>query len=212
MATACDAGPAATTEATDDETANSEVNISYAIGWQTGVNFKQQEIEIDGEQFARGIQEALAGGESRWSEQEMTAALQLFQQELMQAQQAKVAEMGAANGAAGREFMVANSERQGVMTTASGLQYEVISEGDGPKPGATDRVTVHYRGTLIDGTQFDSSQVIPGWTEGLQLMSVGSKYKLYVPSEIAYGPNGQGPIGPNSTLIFEVELLGIEGR
>jgi FKBP-type peptidyl-prolyl cis-trans isomerase len=129
---------------------------------------------------------------------------------------------GAANAAEGDKFLLENRVKEGVQVTESGLQYKVIQMGDGAKPAATDRVTVHYRGTLLNGEEFDSSysrnqpmtfqldQVIPGWTEGVQLMPVGSKFMFYVPPDLAYGPNGGGPIGPNATLIFEVELLGIE--
>ncbi len=225
LATACQAGPAEVAEDSEAETAvEGEVDVSYAIGWQTGLNFRQQEIDIDAEQFADGLREALAGGDSRWTAEEMGAALQAFQQELLAQQQEKMAAAGSENAAAGEAFLAENKDREGVMTTDSGLQYEVVEEGEGPSPSASDRVTVHYRGTLVDGTQFDSSidrgqpatfrldQVIAGWTEGLQLMNVGSKYKLYVPAELAYGPRGQGAIGPNSTLVFEVELIGIEGR
>jgi len=137
-------------------------------------------------------------------------------------QAAEKAKIGSKNLADGQKFLAENQKKAGVKTTASGLQYEVIKMGDGPKPKATDTVKVNYRGTLLDGTEFDSSyarkepisfaldRVIPGWTEGVQLMPVGSKFKFYVKPELAYGENGGGPIPPNSTLIFEVELLGIE--
>jgi FKBP-type peptidyl-prolyl cis-trans isomerase len=130
--------------------------------------------------------------------------------------------MAGTNAAAGEAFLLENRMKEGVQVTESGLQYEVISAGEGPKPAATDRVRVHYRGTTLNGEEFDSSysrgepatfvlnQVIPGWTEGVQLMPVGSKYKFYIPSDLAYGPGGSRGIEPNSTLIFEVELLGIE--
>jgi len=132
------------------------------------------------------------------------------------------ASSGAANAAEGDKFLLENSQKDGVQMTDSGLQYEVLEMGDGPRPSATDKVKVHYRGTLLNGEEFDSSysrgepisfalnQVIPGWTEGVQLMPVGSKFMFYVPPNLAYGPAGGGPIGPNATLIFQVELLGIE--
>jgi FKBP-type peptidyl-prolyl cis-trans isomerase len=132
------------------------------------------------------------------------------------------ATLAAANAAEGDKFLLENRVKEGVVVTDSGLQYQVIEMGDGAKPAATDRVTVHYRGTLLNGEEFDSSysrnqpatfqlnQVIPGWTEGVQLMPVGSKFMFFVPPDLGYGPAGGGPIGPNATLIFEVELLGIE--
>ncbi len=225
LATACGAGPAEDSAAAEEPPTDDQgADVSYSIGWQTGSGFRQQGVEIDADLFVEGLRQALAEGDPRWSEQEMVAALQKFQQEFMAKQQARMAEMGTANAAAGKAFLENNATRDGVMTTASGLQYEVMSATDGARPTATDRVTVHYHGTLIDGTVFDSSVdrgtpatfglngVIRGWTEGLQLMGVGSKYKFYIPAELAYGPGGQGRIGPNSTLIFEVELLGIEGR
>jgi FKBP-type peptidyl-prolyl cis-trans isomerase FkpA len=130
--------------------------------------------------------------------------------------------MGSINSAEGDKFLLENRTKEGVQLTDSGLQYQVVVMGDGAKPAATDTVTVHYRGTLLNGEEFDSSysrnepttfqlnQVIPGWTEGVQLMPLGSKFKFFIPPDLAYGPNGGGPIGPNATLIFEVELLGIE--
>ncbi len=199
-----------------------KAKTSYAIGWQAGGSFKQQGVEIEEADFLEGLRDGIAGGESKWTEEEMMAAMQVLQREMMAKQQAEAEEKSKVNMQAGEEFLAANKEREGVTTTASGLQYEVITAGDGPSPAATDTVTVHYRGTLIDGTEFDSSyarnapatfalnQVIPGWTEGVQLMSVGSKYKFYVPSELGYGMRGAGPkIGPGASLIFEVELLEI---
>lgn len=158
----------------------------------------------------------MGDGELMMTQEEMGAAVQEFQQQLAQ-------EAGESNRSEGETFLASNAERDGVTTLPSGLQYEVVQEGDGPKPAATDRVTVHYRGSLVDGTQFDSSydrgepatfrldQVIPGWSEGLQQMNVGSIWKLYIPGELAYGPNPPpGPIGPNAALVFVVELIGIE--
>lgn len=200
----------------------SKEKVSYAIGWQAGSSFEQQGLELDQTIFMDGLREAMAGGESKWTEAEMAATLQALQSRMVAKQQKAAEEQGTVNQTEGGEFLAANGQREGVTTTASGLQYEVITGGDGPSPAGTDTVTVHYRGTLIDGTEFDSSysrnapatfalnQVIPGWTEGVQLMSIGSKYKLYVPSELGYGMRGAGPkIGPGAALIFEVELLDI---
>ena len=201
-----------------------KAKTSYAIGWQAGAAFKAQGVEIEEADFLDGLRAALSGGESKWDRSgddggDAGAATR-------DDGQATGRSRGAEQGryvTAGEEFLASNKEREGVTTTASGLQYEVITGGDGPSPAATDTVTVHYRGTLIDGTEFDSSyarnapatfalnQVIPGWTEGVQLMSVGSKFRvLYVPSELGYGMRGAGPkIGPGAALIFEVELLEI---
>jgi FKBP-type peptidyl-prolyl cis-trans isomerase len=190
--------------------------VAYSIGANLGRSLKQQGVDFDVDYIARGIQDALGDGELLLSQEEMATAVQEFQQQL--ADQA-----GAENRAEAEEFLASNGARDGVTTLPSGLQYEVVQAGEGPKPSASDRVTVHYRGSLVDGTQFDSSydrgqpatfrldQVIPGWSEGLQLMSVGSIYKLYIPGVLGYGSTPPpGPIGPDATLVFEVELLAIE--
>ena len=189
---------------------------SYALGMNIGTNFRMSGIFPDMEEFARGMQDALRG-ETRYT---MEEAAEFFQE-------AYTALMERRNEASMQreiDFLAENAGRPGIIVTASGLQYEVIVEGDGPMPGAFDTVRVHYEGTLIDGTVFDSSiargmpvefplqGVIPGWTEGLQLMNVGSTFRFYIPSDLGYGPHGMGPqIPPFSTLIFEVELLGIVG-
>lgn len=198
--------------------------ISYIFGHNIGSRIKDDGIKVDLDALIAGVKAALAGETSQLSEDETNATLQKFQ-ENMQAQQEKAAAAaGADNAKAGAEFLATNAKRKGVTTTASGLQYEILTKADGPKPKKEDTVRVHYHGTLIDGTVFDSSvdrgeptefgvgDVIPGWTEALQLMPVGSKWKLFIPSNLAYGERGVSEdIGPNSTLIFEVELLGIEG-
>ncbi|MFN0127404.1 MAG: FKBP-type peptidyl-prolyl cis-trans isomerase [Verrucomicrobiales bacterium] len=198
--------------------------ISYILGHNIGSRFKDDGIKVDLDSLIAGVKAALAGDPSQLSEDETNATLQKFQQD-MRAQQEKVAAAaGQDNAKAGVEFLATNGKRKGVTTTASGLQYEILAKADGPKPKKEDTVRVHYHGTLIDGTVFDSSvergeptefgvgDVIPGWTEALQLMPVGSKWKLFIPSNLAYGERGVSEdIGPNSTLIFEVELLGIEG-
>lgn len=194
---------------------------SYGIGRNIGQGLVPMAERIDVDAFARGLRDALNERDPAVSQAVLDTTLQTFQTALQAAQQQKMAEEAEANQAVADSFLATNAEREGVQTTDSGLQYEVIEEGDGPKPGPDDRITVHYRGTLPDGTKFDSSYdrgepatfnvqgVIPGFAEGLQLMSVGSKYKLYIPPDLGYGPRGQGPIPPNSTLIFELELLDI---
>lgn len=204
--------------------------VSYFIGSQIGGNisnnFKQQGIEVDLENFLQAIRDKFEGKPSKFSQEELEAAMEGFEK-TMQAKQAEMekAQMAKAGEvkAAGAKFLADNGKREGVITTASGLQYEVLKKSEGAKPAATDRVNVHYHGTLTNGKVFDSSvergmpitfgvqEVIKGWTEALQLMTVGSKFKLFIPSDLAYGDNGAGPdIGPGETLIFEVELLGIE--
>jgi len=199
-----------------------EQKVAYGIGLNIGMSLKQDGIDVDPELIAAGIKDALTGAEPKLDPQQLQAAMMQFQQQ-MQAKQAEAqAASGEDNMKKGQAFLKENAEAEGVKTTDSGLQYKVIEAGDGPKPKAEDKVTTHYRGTLIDGTVFDSSYergepvsfpvngVIPGWTEALQMMPVGSKWKLFIPAELAYGERGAGQaIGPNETLIFEVELLGI---
>jgi FKBP-type peptidyl-prolyl cis-trans isomerase FklB len=196
--------------------------ISYIFGHNIGSRMKSDGIKVDVDTLVSGIKAALAGEPSQLSENETNSTLQKFQQEMQAEQEKAAAAAGGENAKAGTEYLATNGKRQGVTTTASGLQYEIIKKADGPKPSKEDTVRVHYHGTLIDGTVFDSSvdraepaefgvgQVIAGWTEALQLMPKGSKWKLFIPSKLAYGERGAGEdIGPNSTLIFEVELLDI---
>ena len=199
--------------------------LSYALGMSMGNNFKSSGIEkIVSSDFADGVAAVYEGATPKMSYDEAKAVIQSFFSQLQEKQNAAMAEMARVNAEAGKAFLAENAKRSEVKTTASGLQYEVIAEGDGNKPSANNTVKVHYTGSLIDGTVFDSSvqrgepavfgvtQVIPGWVEALQMMTVGSKWRLFIPSELAYGANGTGNIiGPNATLIFEVELLGIEG-
>ncbi len=199
--------------------------VSYIIGIDIGTNLKRQSVEINPEILLRGIQDGLAGNKPLMSDQEMKDAIALFQKE-MQAKQEEVAKkMGEKNKKEGETFLAENKRKEGVVTLASGLQYKVIKKGSGKKPKLTDTVTTHYRGTLIDGTEFDSSYrrnqpvsfpvngVIPGWTEALQLMEEGAKWQLFIPPHLAYGERGAGPqIGPNATLIFEVELISIQEK
>ena len=197
--------------------------VSYSIGLNIGSNFKMQSMDIDVDALAKGIKDAIALNKPLLSQKEIQDTMTAFQKEMEAKQQEKMKVVGDKNKKDGEAFLAANKKKDGIKTTASGLQYKVIKEGTGKKPSAKDTVTVNYRGTMIDGTEFDSSykrgeatsfpvdQVIPGWTEALQLMKVGSKYELFIPSNIAYGERGAGPqIGPNATLIFEVELVSIK--
>ena len=196
--------------------------ISTMVGMDIGRGLAQIKDDIDIKVVEQALEQTLKGEKTSLTQEE---ALQVRQAYMQQMQAKRVAEQKAAaekNKSEGAAFLAKNKSKSGVKTTASGLQYEVEKEGTGPKPKATDTVKVNYLGTKIDGTKFDSSYdrgqpatfplngVIKGWSEGLQLMPVGSKYKFYVPADLAYGENAPGPIGPNATLIFEVELLGIE--
>jgi FKBP-type peptidyl-prolyl cis-trans isomerase len=193
--------------------------VSYAIGMMLGHNWQQQGLEVNPDLAARAIKDVQAGGATLLTQEEMQQTLTSFQQELHAIQQKKKAELGLKNKADGDAFLAANKAKPGVECLPDGLQYTVLTKGTGALPAPSDTVTVNYRGTLIDGTEFDSSYkrgqpasfpvggVIKGWTEALQKMTVGSKWKLFIPSELAYGENGQRTIPPNSTLIFEVELL-----
>jgi FKBP-type peptidyl-prolyl cis-trans isomerase FklB len=193
--------------------------VSYSIGYQVGGDFRRQGIEIDPASLVRGVQDALAGAEPGMTPQEMHATLRDLQQKIADDQEKQRKAALRQNLDAGRAFMEVNASKPGVTTLPSGLQYQVIEEGEGASPKITDTVTVHYRGTLIDGAEFDSSyrrgqpatfqlnRVIKGWTEGVQLMKPGAKYTFFVPPDLAYGERGGGAkIPPNSTLIFEVEL------
>jgi FKBP-type peptidyl-prolyl cis-trans isomerase FklB len=193
--------------------------VSYAIGMMLGHNWQQQGLEVNPDIAARAIKDVQAGGATLLTQEEMQQTLTSFQQEFRAIQQKKKAELGLKNKADGDAFLAANKAKPGVESLPDGLQYIVLTKGTGATPTPSDTVTVNYRGTLIDGTEFDSSYkrgqpasfpvggVIKGWTEALQKMTVGSKWKLFIPSELAYGENGQRTIPPNSALIFEVELL-----
>jgi len=203
-----------------------EERASYAIGFTGGQNFSRQGAEIDIEQFAQGMRDALEGNEAAMTPDEIQATMVEFQQMLAATEENRAADEAAANTAAGEAFLADNAAREGIVVLDSGLQYEVLAEGSGASPKPTDSITIHYEGTLIDGTVFDSSlqrntpatfvlnQLIPGWIEGMQLMKVGSKWRLFVPGDLAYGmtPRPGGPIGPNATLIFEIELLAVNGE
>lgn len=201
--------------------------ISYALGLSMGNNFRASGItEINVQDFADGVAAVFYGSTPKMSYDEAKAEIQAYFTEMEKKQRAAAEELGKANAAAGEAFLADNGKRVEVRTTPSGLQYEVLTEGDGPRPEANDQVEVHYTGKLIDGTVFDSSvdrgmpatfgvtQVIPGWVEALQLMKAGSKWRLFIPSNLAYGPNGApgSSIGPNATLVFDVELLKVIGK
>ncbi|MAY35510.1 MAG: hypothetical protein CMN84_05340 [Spongiibacteraceae bacterium] len=196
--------------------------VSYSFGVDLGKRIGEN-MELDVAAFSAGVSDGIEGGELQMSEEDMMATLQGYQQKKMAEMQAEAEQEATLNQQASEAFLAANAEKDGVVVLDSGLQYKVLEAGEGAKPAADDTVEVHYRGTLIDGTEFDSSYargesitfpvggVIAGWTEALQLMPVGSKWELYIPSDLAYGPGGtQGVIGPNQALVFEVELLGIE--
>jgi FKBP-type peptidyl-prolyl cis-trans isomerase FklB len=200
--------------------------IGADIGKKVGGQLKAQSVELDPAMVARGIRDALSGAKSAMTDEEIRTTLTELRAQLQQKQAAVVQEASAKNKQEGEAFLAANKGKEGVVTLPSGLQYKILKEGDGKKPLATDTVQCNYRGTLIDGTEFDSSAkhggapasfpvngVIKGWTEALQLMPVGSKWQLFVPSDLAYGDRGAGgSIGPGATLIFEVELVSIQDK
>ncbi|MDE6121563.1 MAG: FKBP-type peptidyl-prolyl cis-trans isomerase [Muribaculaceae bacterium] len=200
--------------------------LSYALGLSMGQNFRASGIEsINVQDFADGVAAVFYGEAPKMSYDEAKKEIQVFFEGLQAKQEAAARAMAEVNEKAGQEFLTENGKRVEVKTTSSGLQYEVIEEGTGAQPSANDQVKVHYTGKLIDGTVFDSSvergepatfgvtQVIPGWVEALQMMKAGAKWRLFIPSALAYGPNGAGGvIGPNQTLIFDVELLEVIGK
>lgn len=197
--------------------------LSYAIGMNIGQSMKKDSLDIDPAILARAVKDALTGAKPAMTEEQARVTMNVFRAEMMKKQQAEAQKAGDANKQAGEKFLAENKTKAGVVTLPSGLQYKIIKEGDGPKPTASDTVVTNYRGTLINGTEFDSSykrnepatfpvgQVIKGWTEALQLMPVGSKWQLFIPSNLAYGERSPGgEIGPNSTLVFDIELLSIQ--
>ena len=199
-----------------------EERISYGIAYGLGQRLKSDDVPLDVAAFAEGLRHAFDGREPLLSQQEIGEELEAFQQEQGARREAQMQEIADRNAADGAAFLAQNAEQEGVVVLESGLQYKIVEQGEGAVPTASDTVEVHYRGTLIDGTEFDSSyargqtvqfgvgQVIPGWTEALQLMPKGSKWQLFIPSNLAYGPGGAGPqIGPNSTLVFDVELIDV---
>ena len=200
-----------------------EERLSYGIAYGLGQRLQSDGVPLDVTAFSAGLADAFDGSEPRLSQEEIGQELQTFQEQQSSQRQEQANATADANQAAGAEFLAENAAGDGVVVLESGLQYKVLTAGDGEIPGVDDTVEVHYRGTLIDGTEFDSSyargstvsfgvsQVIPGWTEALQLMPVGSKWQLVIPAELAYGAGGAGAsIGPNATLLFDVELIAIE--
>jgi FKBP-type peptidyl-prolyl cis-trans isomerase FklB len=198
---------------------------SYAIGMNIGKGLHKDSVDVDPAILLRGLKDGMAGGKTLLTDDEAKSAMVAIQADLRKKQEAKMAIAGDANKKEGDEFLATNKTKEGVVTLPSGLQYKILKEGTGPKPSASDSVICNYKGTLIDNTEFDSSykrgqpatfpvgQVIKGWTEVLQLMPVGSKWQVFVPSDLAYGPRAPGgAIGPNATLIFEIELLSIQGK
>jgi FKBP-type peptidyl-prolyl cis-trans isomerase FklB len=198
---------------------------SYAVGMNIGESLHRQPVDLDSAALMQGLKDSMGGGKTLMTDDEAKAALTELSQQVRTKQEEKVKQAAENNKKEGEAFLAANKTKPGVVTTPSGLQYKILTEGKGPKPTAADKVNCNYKGTLINGTEFDSSykrgqpatfpvgQVIKGWTEALQLMPVGSKWQLFIPADLAYGDHGAGSdIGPGATLIFEVELLSIEGK
>jgi FKBP-type peptidyl-prolyl cis-trans isomerase len=197
---------------------------SYAIGMNIGKSIHRDGVDVDPNILLRGMKDAIAGGKTVLSDEEAKTVMTNLQANMLKEQAEKAQQAGDANKKAGDAFLAANKTKDGVVMLPSGLQYKILTQGSGPKPTATDTVVCNYKGTLLDNSEFDSSYsrnqpltipvsgVIKGWTEALQLMPVGSKWQLFIPSDLAYGPQAKGPIGPNSTLIFEVELLSIQDK
>jgi len=197
--------------------------ISYSIGMDIGTNLKKQAIELDPDVMAKGIKDSYTGGKTLLTEEESRQVIQNFQKQVMAKQAETMKQAAEKNKAEGEKFLAGNAKKEGVKTLPSGLQYKELKAGTGKTPKATDTVTTHYKGTLIDGTEFDSSYkrgepatfpvsgVIPGWTEALQLMKEGAKWQLFLPPALAYGERGAGrEIGPNATLVFDVELISVK--
>lgn len=198
---------------------------SYALGMNIGDTLHRQSIDVDLAIMDQGIKDAMSGGKTQMTEEEASSVLMQLQQEVRAKAEEKQKQLAATNKTEGDAFLAANKTKEGVVTLPDGLQYKILTPGTGPKPSATDTVTVNYKGTLISGKEFDSSYkrgqpatfpvggVIKGWTEALQLMPVGSKWQLWIPANLAYGEQQRGPdITPNSTLLFEVELLSIQEK
>jgi FKBP-type peptidyl-prolyl cis-trans isomerase FklB len=208
--------------AADAQLKDQKDKVSYSIGLDIGTTLKRQLIDVNEQLLSNGIQDGLSGKKPLLTDEEVKATMAAFQKDMVAKQSAAKKAAGEKNAAQGKKFLEENKNKEGVKTTASGLQYKVLKEGSGPTPKATDTVKVNYRGTTIEGTEFDSSykrgepasfpvnRVIKGWTEALQLMKPGSKYQLFVPADLAYGERGAGAdIGPNAALLFDVELVQI---
>ena len=197
---------------------------SYAIGMNIGKSIHEDSVDVDLSILMRGIKDSMKDGKTLLTDDEAKAALTALQAEMRKKQEEKMLVQAESNKKAGEAFLADNKTKDGVVTLPSGLQYKILREGTGPKPATTDTVVCNYKGTLLDNTEFDSSYkrgqpatfpvsgVIKGWTEALQLMSVGSKWELFIPSDLAYGVPGRPGIGPNATLVFEVELMSIQPK
>lgn len=222
---AATAAPAAAAAASADAFQTDAQRMGYALGANVGRTFRDQKFPVDVDAVINGLRDSFTGGTMKMEEAKIGETLQQLQQTLQATAQAEQEASATRNADDAKAFFAKNGTAEGVTTTATGLQYQVLQAADGKKPAADDTVKVHYRGTLLDGTEFDSSYargepvsfpvnaVIPGWTEALQLMPVGSKWKIFIPSELGYGPGGAGDkIGPNAALVFEVELLAIEAK
>jgi len=197
---------------------------SYSMGADMGTRMKAQSIEVDPDAFVQGLKDALSGGKKLMTDEEIRETLTAFQKDLREKQTERNKVLGEKNKKEGEAFLAENKKKEGVKTLPSGLQYKVIKDGTGKSPKTDDTVVCNYSGRLIDGTEFDSSykrgepatfpvnQIIPGWTEALQLMKEGSKWQLFLPADLAYGEQSTGIIGPNSALIFEVELISVKDK
>jgi len=195
---------------------------SYSLGYQFGQTMKYQGLDIDMDIYTSGIRDALGGSKPQLSQEEMRQTVSELQKRIAAAREKGLKEISAKNLAEGKAFLEENKKKEGVKVLPSGLQYKVLSEGSGKSPRATDQVTVNYKGTLINGVEFDNSykrgkpttfqidKVVKGWTEALPLMKEGAKWQLFIPPELGYGSRGAGPVPPNSTLIFEVELISVQ--
>lgn len=200
---------------------NQKDKVSYTIGVYSGNNLKKQAIEVDPDLMMKGLKDSLSGGKTLLTEAEMQEVMVAFQKDLTAQQAEKKKDLAVKNKQEGEAFLAANMKKEGIKTLPSGLQYKVIQDGKGKRPKETDAIVAHYRGTLINGTEFDSSfkrnepatfrldGVIKGWKEALLLMNEGAKWQIFIPSGLAYGENGAGPIEPNATLIFDVELISV---
>ncbi len=211
-----------TTESTEMSLESQDQRISYGIALNMGRRMQAEGVPLDADAFAQGIRDAVSGAEAKMTDEEINAEMMAMQEQMQAEQEAEMQAAASANIEAGKAYLADNATAEGVQITDSGLQYRVIKEGDGAQPTAADSVEVHYEGRLINGNVFDSSysrgqpvtfgvtQVIPGWTEALQLMKEGAEYELTIPSELAYGAGGAGgAIGPNEVLVFKVELLSV---
>ncbi len=195
-----------------------EKKVSYVVGYDTARRMRAEGFALDAEVIAAAVEDLNSGRDAKMTDEEMQAAMTAFQTQIQEKRQAQFNLEAEQNLKRGQEFLVVNGEREGVVTTESGLQYEILTAGTGNMPSTTDEVSVNYQGSLITGEVFDSGegvtfrvdQLIPAWVEALPRMKVGAKWKLFVPADLAYGPGGTGNIGPNSTLIFDMELLSIE--